>query len=612
MWGGENICMNLENVNRLIEIAKAIKASDIEKELCLIQKHLQMDADLIFPLVGEFSSGKTTLINALTDSKKLETATKPTTATIYKLHFGCDHCYAKVLNGDGTIQEYQDIADLKNEKLADAIVVDVFDTSRKVPSTTILVDTPGLSSSDPRHKQALVDFLPQADAILLVTDVNQQLTRSITEFVKTMELAKRPIFLVITKCDTKSVQDLEQARKYINDNIQLSIQQVVCVSAVKNDLNELYDLFKKVQEEKTEIIKKVDEVRVKNAIKNLLERINELLKASSSDTDLEEALREQESDLKRLYRNIVNLVGAISADIEEIGVKSVRQFEDIIPDKLEKLVTRNSPNFDVEAISVINNTASLLLNEYKDDILTVFRRKANEQQGKEEAVSLKSLENIDLSSLSVSGLNYNINLNDLGHKYDKAIAMATKIVVAAGAVYAGAAALGAGGGAIAATTADNILDAADTATDVMSMHSNDRTASRIEKAVNFVGRTTDKMSSIDEYNQMAGQQVGASKGIVESMVGFVTDKTMGKPQRKRAIHNYMDETLKPSFKTEMKRINNLIISSIDKILHQEAADVMAQKKDMLEQLRMEYQEKKNEFEQRISQLRDYRNYLVTL
>ena len=103
------------NIDHLIEIARTIKANDIENELCLIQRRSQMDADLIFPLVGEFSSGKTTLINSLTDSKKLETATKPTTATIYKLHFGCGHCYAKVLNSDGTIQEYQDIADYSKD-----------------------------------------------------------------------------------------------------------------------------------------------------------------------------------------------------------------------------------------------------------------------------------------------------------------------------------------------------------------------------------------------------------------------------------------------------------------------------------------------------------------
>lgn len=597
----------------LHDIAEYVRMDDMASLVDEISvRSQQSNCDLILPLVGEFSSGKTTLINALTDSKKLETATKPTTATIYKIHFGCDTCHAKVLDTDGEWTEYPDIADLKNDKLGDAVIVDVFDTSKKVPSTTILVDTPGLSSSDPRHRQALVNFLPQSDAILLVTDVNQQLTRSITDFVRTMELAKRPIFLIITKCDTKPAQDLEQVRKYIGDNIQLPIQQIVCVSAIKDDMQELFSLFNNIQNEKANIIKQVDTVRIQYVVKNLLSRIEELLKSSSSDKDLDDSIRQQEADLRQLNRNIERLVTDVSSDVEEIGRKLTRQFEDTVSSRLESLVAGKSDNFDAEAISAINNTATLLLNDYRNEIQSTFKRKANERQGKEESVSLRSLEKLDLSALSISGLSYNLNLNALGHQYDNAIAMATKVVVAAGAVYAGAAALGAAGGAAAAATADNILDAADTATDVMSMQSNDKTASRIEKAVSFVGRTTDKMSSIDEYNQTAGQQMGTDKGLVESMVGFVTDKTMGKPQRKRAISKYMDETLAPSFKSEMKGINNLVISSVDAMLRQEAADTIDQKKAALEQLREEYKEKKVEYEKRITQLRDYRNLLVTL
>ena len=597
----------------LHDIAEYVRMDDMASLVNEISARSQQpNCDLTLPLVGEFSSGKTTLINALTDSKKLETATKPTTATIYRIHFGCDTCHAKVLDAQGEWTEYPDIADLKNDKLGDAVIVDVFDTSPKVPSTTILVDTPGLSSSDPRHRQALVNFLPQSDAILLVTDVNQQLTRSITDFVRTMELAKRPIFLVVTKCDTKSAQDLEQVRKYIGDNIQLPIQQIVCVSALKDDMQELFSLFSKIQDEKTDIVKQVDAVRIQYVVKNLLSRIEELLKSSSSDKELEDGIRQQEADLRQLNRNIERLVADVSNDVEEIGRRLTRQFEDTVSSRLESLVAGKSDNFDAEAISAINNTATLLLNDYRNEIQATFRKKANERQGKEEAVSLHSLEKLDLSTLSINGLNYNLNLNALGHQYDNAIAMATKIVVAAGAVYAGAAALGGGGGAVAAATADNILDAADTATDVMSMQSNDKTASRIERAVGFVGRTTDKMSSIDGYNQMAGQQMGADKGIVESMVGFVTDKTMGKPQRKKAIRDYMDGTLAPNFKSEMRRINNLVISSVDAMLRQEAAATIAQKKEALEQLKKELNEQKVEYEKRITQLRDYRNLLVTL
>lgn len=601
------------DLNILHDIANYVKMKDIASLIEEISiRSQQKNCDLLLPLVGEFSSGKTTLINTLTDSKKLETATKPTTATIYKIHFGCDKNYAKVLKPDGNIIEYEDIAELKNEQLGDALIVDVFDTSKKVPTTTILVDTPGLSSSDPRHKQALINFLPQADGILLVTDVNQQLTRSLTDFANTIDLSKRPIFLVITKCDTKSGQELEQVKKYINDNTKLPIQQIVCVSAIKGNLQELFTLFDKIQTEKDHIIKLVDGERVKNVVITLLQRIDELLQSSVSDKDLKNAIRQQELDLKQMYRNIDSLTSDVATEVKECGRQLARQFEDIVSGKLETLVAGKSDNFDADAVSVINNTSSLLLNEYKNNIQAIFRKKAKERCGKENAVSLLFLENIDLSSMSINGLNYNINLNALGHQYDNTIATVTKVAAAAGAVYVGASVLGAGGAMSAVATADNILDAADTATDVMSMQSNNKMASRIETAVNLIGKTQEKMATIDNYSQMAGQQFGKSNDIVVSMVGFITDKTMGKPQRRRAIHNYLDGTLLPEFKNEMTRIDGLVVSTVHSALQKEAEDTISQKKAALEQLKQEYDEKKNEYEQHISKLRDYRNLLITL
>ena len=147
----------METIDILFEIADYLSFNGIEKELNIIKsRSLQKNANLIIPLVGEFSSGKTTLINVLTDSKKLETATKPTTATIYEVHFGSEKCSAEVLSENGDVQLVEDLAELKNESLADSFMIKVYDTSKKVPSTTVLVDTPGLSSSDPKHKQTLV------------------------------------------------------------------------------------------------------------------------------------------------------------------------------------------------------------------------------------------------------------------------------------------------------------------------------------------------------------------------------------------------------------------------------------------------------------------------
>ncbi|MDO4215274.1 MAG: dynamin family protein, partial [Bacteroidales bacterium] len=118
----------MNKVETLVDIAEYLGLSNIVSELNAIEQRSKQDnASLILPLVGEFSSGKTTLINSLTDSKKLETATKPTTATIYEVHFGCDSCHAKVVTEEGLIQDVDDIANLKNDDLANAKVVTVFD-----------------------------------------------------------------------------------------------------------------------------------------------------------------------------------------------------------------------------------------------------------------------------------------------------------------------------------------------------------------------------------------------------------------------------------------------------------------------------------------------------
>ena len=303
----------MNNIEKLLEISEYLGLSNITSELKAIALRSQQEnATLVLPLVGEFSSGKTTLINSLTDSKKLETATKPTTATIYEVHFGCDSCRASVLNDKNEFIDIEDISSLKNDALADAKVVTVFDTSVRVPATTILVDTPGLSSPDPKHKQTLVNFLPKADGIMLVSDINQQITRSLTDFIETMKLSKRPIYLVLTKSDTKSANDIETAKKYISENCQIPLKQMAVVSAATNSLDELYALLDSIQKDKKEILKQVDGQRIKNIVNLLTDHVEELMSASNSDKDLDEAIRRSQYELDKISRNICPVLNKLT------------------------------------------------------------------------------------------------------------------------------------------------------------------------------------------------------------------------------------------------------------------------------------------------------------
>lgn len=625
----------MEHIEFLKEVAQELGQQNILNSLNAIQERAsQQNANLLIPLVGEFSSGKTTLLNALTDSKKLETATKPTTATIYEIHFGCNKCEANVVLSDGQVAHFDDLGELKNDQLSDAQIVTVFDTSTKVPSSTILVDTPGLSSPVVKHRQVLVDFLPSADAILLVVDINQQVTRSLTDFIDMIKLSKRPVYIVLTKSDTKSVSEIEAAKQYIADNCKLPVQQVVVVSAAKDNMSELYALLETIQKSKNEILAKVDGQRIKDLAQILVNRVDEMLTASSSDENLDMEIRRQQLDLDKIKRNINRLIDSMASDISEDGSKISRRFEDSMYEKLGALVAGGSANMDNDALSVINNTASLLLSEYKNNIMGILKSKVQSAQGSDCEIPVESLMSIDLSGIQISGLNYNLDLNSMGHEYDGmiktgVIAVAAVATVAAAVATAGAAGAAAGAAGTAGTTgaagtaaaagtagtagaagtvattvaASKAVDIVDTATDVGSIIYARKMMKRIAKTEEFAGKAVDKYNKIEKADE---------KGILSSMVGFATERLLSKPQRVRAVRNYVDGTLAPEFKSQMENLSQSVVNMVRGGLQNDASEMIAQKTAMLNELKEQCSQHKAEFVRRKETLKQYKEKLSTI
>lgn len=568
------------NIKILREAASLVVRKDIEKALNEIEIKNSSKAEIVLPLVGEFSSGKTTLINALTEGKQLETATKPTTATIYEIHFGADHNYATVTERNGQVKKIEDVSQLKNEELGETAIVNVYDTSKKISSSTVIVDTPGLSSSDPRHRQALVDFLPYADAILLVTDVNQQITRSLTDFIDTMKLSKRPIYLVITKIDTKAQSEIEAVKKYISENTKLPISQVVCVSSKNNELVQFYQMVENVQQNKEKILKRVNTYRLKTLADDLLNQIDEILNASISEEGLNDAIQAQSYELKKLLNSINVLTDNASSEIENAERSIIRRFEDSVGSKLLSVISSNSSDYDSEAIGIINSTCSLLMADYRNQIQDILVKCANRP---ELDIDLQTIKSIDLSNVEINNLTYGLNLNSAGHEYDGWIATGIQIVAAGAAIGVGGAVGGVGGA----------LSMADTASDVGSMISNQQAVARMENVSN-------------------GNAPVQNKGMVESLVGLATEKLMGLPQRRRAINNYLDDTLVPQFKSEMITIKEKVINGFKNILESEAQELISEKEKILKQLKEEQQHHKEEVKRKMDLLRDVKQRIITL
>lgn len=613
------------DITKIIEIARDTKQVDLLEKLEEIEAVLnQPNAPLVMPLIGEFSSGKTTLINALTDCKQLETATKPTTATIYEIFFGNPECSASVINEDGSTYEVSDISELKNETLKDALAVNIFDTSTKVPPTTVLVDTPGLSSPTPKHKEVLLSFLPKADGVLLVTDVNQQLTKSLVDFCKSVSLSKRPIYLIITKCDSKSKDEVEKAKKYIQKSQNLNIKDIACVSAKNDDLQELYDMLAKIDADKNSILKAANEHRLKNITKTLSERIDELLNAANNTDELDNAIKEQNQELARIKRNIDTLIDDASSEIGKIEYETCKTFQDSIFEKLESIITANIENYDDEALAYINGTTSQSFNNYTLAIQKTLYNMANERRNTEQDVSLQSLVDIDYSQFELSDVTYNLNLNELGHKYDGWISGGVKVLGAAAMVAGtiatagvlGGVAAGAGGSVLATGLASSADAIAVGGLNILHNRKQQKLfaqqlakAQRLEQLSKLPAQISNKMETVESYNTAIAEKLGQKKGFVEGIVGKITNN-IGKPQRQRVIHNYIDNSLMPEFTSQLKRISQELTMTIRKSLNDEAEYIINQKTCNLNELKEQRANEQAEYENRIQMLADYKKQLI--
>lgn len=595
------------NIQRIIEISEDLGLSEITKSLQeLSDKEEVSSCPIVFPLVGEFSSGKTTLINSLTDSRQLETATKPTTETIYEIYFGNDVSYAEVYDSEGNFERrVDDIKTLKNSELTNASLVKVFDTSYKISSSIVIVDTPGLSAPNPRHRQALVDYLPKADGVLLVSDINQQLTASLLSFIKTAKLANRPIFLVMTQCDLKAESEVEAARKYAVSVSGIPSENVVCVSAYKGNLDELYSLLSRIQSDKAQILNKVNAYRAEELKSQILNVLEQLIKTSEPNTDYSEVIREQQNKLNSLRREIEGVVEALTNDIEIISRDSARKFEDQVFDQLDSLAASYGVNYDVEAKVLVDSTIRIMLNDYKVAIQNLLSHKARESFSTDGSIDLSGLMTIDLSMLKLEEMSYNLNLNDLGHRYDKAISVGVKITAAAVLVSVGAAnaaavkavgttAAKAVGTTVAEAVVKTCADAATTETTTTPK------TEKVKRCIDFISQTSDKYGEVNKKDQ----------GSLEKLVGIITDKAMGKPQRRRFIRQYIDSTLAPSYKNGLQSITALVVKTISDAIQNTATSRLEELSAALRNLKQEQEENENAYKDRIYQLKSYQSELL--
>lgn len=608
----------MESLNRIIEIAESLEQKSIAERLRAIDERTQNpSAQLILPLIGEFSAGKTSLINALTDSKVLEIASRPTTATLYQIFFGSTENKAVALTAEGESVELQ-LDSMKNEELLKYPTVNLFDTSTKVPKDIIFVDTPGLSSPDPKHREVLISILPRVDAILLTVDANQPITRSLLAFVKEMRLAEKPIYLILNKTDTKSTGELQDLKAGIARDIDLPIDSIVCTSASTGGVSELQQLLSKIQAEKTQIIAKVDALRTKELIGELRSFIAEILRSSSSPQELKEAVRAQERELERLQSNIRQLMERVEEKLSDKVDETQSSLRTQLWSSLNGILSKKGISYNQEIDAEVKRVKTILLQNFTRQVATTIREV--NASSRDIHVQLPSAETIDLSQLGEQANAIQMeDFDSVGHGWDKAIGWATVGLasvagVATLAATGGLAALGIGGAAAAAgTTAAGAATAAGVALEAGEAAVMATTAVKTTKMMRMMNVMSKAGSFIQKGHQISSVVSSAAekeRGFIEGLVGKATE-FFSKPRREAAVENFLDAQILPNFEADLRNYLSESLRLIGERMNAEAATLVGEKREALSQLQAQQEQEQAKYEAEIKAMKEKDQYLAT-
>lgn len=609
----------MESLNRIIEIAESLEQKSIAERLRAIEERTQNpSAQLILPLIGEFSAGKTSLINALTDSKVLEIASRPTTATLYQIFFGSTENKAVALTAEGESVELQ-LDSMKNEELLKYPTINLFDTSTKVPKDIIFVDTPGLSSPDPKHREVLISILPRVDAILLTVDANQPITRSLLAFVKEMRLAEKPIYLILNKTDTKSTGELQDLKAGIARDIDLPIDSIVCTSASTGGVSELQQLLTKIQGQKTQIIAKVDALRTKELIGELRSFIAEVLRSSSSPKELKEAVRAQERELERLQSNIRQLMERVEEKLSDKVDETQSTLRTQLWSSLNGILSKKGISYNEAIKAEVINVKTILLQNFTRQVSTTIREV--NASSRDIRVQLPSAETIDLSQLGEQIDNIPMeDFDSVGHGWDKAIGWATVGLASVAGVATlvatgGLAALGIGGaaGSAGATGAAGAATAAGVALEAGEAAVMATTAVKTTKMMRMMNVMSKAGSFIQKGHQISSVVSSAAekeRGFIEGLVGKATE-FFSKPRREAAVEHFLDAQILPNFEADLRNYLSESLRLIAERMNIEAATLIGEKREALSQLQAQQEQEQAKYEAEIKAMKEKDQYLAT-
>jgi GTPase SAR1 family protein len=364
----DSLLSSIENVSDLLSdfsrIGISFDPSTHLKNLAQIQSRLAADNFKVL-VVGEFSTGKSTFLNALLKESILPTEVSETTATINIIKYSDDprieiHYWGEKDDSGAELSEGRtqtipfdaeelikyttSLEEEYNENAKSIKYVNVYYPTEFCRDDVELVDTPGLNSTIGFHEKITLDYLENGHCAIMLLKATMLFSKSEIDYLKKFQKYINKILFVVNKIDKLNGDfysaEYKQARlrkvrenfsretdfEYFPLSAKKATQDGWEASGFDGFVNSFREFLVSGEKAREMIIPPIMQtLHVSGAVINQLEILNSGI--SFSPEEFEKLIQQNFPKLQKVQASISELSGFLDVKIEQLEQKYVQSSE---------------------------------------------------------------------------------------------------------------------------------------------------------------------------------------------------------------------------------------------------------------------------------------------
>ncbi|GAA6978504.1 dynamin-like GTPase family protein [Helicobacter pylori] len=404
-------------VKFLEQVLEVLKEVEIDKTECSILLESIQKQQLVIPIVGNFSAGKSTLLNRFLEKSVLPIAITPETSLAAELHYSVNERIEAFSNNDEKAESFElneQSFEVIKENTPNYSYLKVYlnNEALKNSAPLVFVDMPGFDSPISSHTHAILEYLERGVHFVILTSAEEgSLTKRMVRELKNLLEFDKGLSFILSKTDLRTPSQVEEISHYIQDQIQDHLDLTTHLIYSNEDNNALLEVADKIDAEKlfsSLYLKQLKSLnsRLQNSLKSVIEGFD-----YSKEKALEE-IKALDLGVKDIEKTYEKLRANLEEEYSSVAVGSVvkKVIEDVREQKPYLASLTNKPNglnSEIESVmqqSLIKN-AKLEIEKinlsFSKDFHAEFESLNNTQLPSDLSVNLERGIELGINALSV-------------------------------------------------------------------------------------------------------------------------------------------------------------------------------------------------------------------